>query len=353
MVYSVLALVVALLPGARWRSLGAAGLVLVALGAAGDAIGAGGADTTFTTINEILAGAGGALIAAAAVQAFRQRAVIVRTNAPVYSPAGCAGRLDLLLLGGLGVSLLAPNLIVTTVGTAMAIAAGARRTMREGKRLWLVPLLISAALFVAALVMYLVLTGPLGTTIRTLSDAPVSPAAERTLALLFGIGGLLVAALPPLHRAPWGLFLTPVAAIILTRVMIPGLPGGMEAWRPAAMGLLVAGFGWLALRREWIAATAVGGLAALWSATPDVTYAGGALVLWAWLADRFPWLEGGESASRWLGLLSLPPLLALRPALEGALQGEVLISTVAALLLFGALLLDARHRTSVGTAPLY
>ena len=332
LVYGILAGVVALLPGSRARRLGGAGLVLVALGTAAEAVGRAGAPASFSTINGILA-AGGILVVLAAI------AITFRDGNPPAQPSAAPAVMrghpgpSGFLLAGLAVAAAAPHLVAIGVGLLLGMVAATRGAVRAEARAWFVPLLSGAVLIGVVLVIMLVILGPLGGRLTGLPAGPFSPPAERLLVGLLAGGIFLLAGLPPLSGAPWRLALVPFAAVLLVRVIAPGFPQGLQEWRPLATLVLTAMFIPAAITRRWTLLAASGGLAALWSGQADGTVAGTILVLSGWIGDQAHELRerrGLALAPGWAGVLFLVPALAALPALTAVLRAEVLLPTLGA-----------------------
>lgn len=348
LVYGFFAVVVALLPAARARRLGGAGLAALGLGAAAEVVGGAEAPGSFTSVNLILAGTGIALVVAALYMTLRGAGEPAVSPAAPLSGAGHPG-LDGFLLAGLTLASAGPHLILIGLGLVLSIVGAARGAVRSGMRLWLVPLIAGAGLLSTALFLTLTILGPMGDAVMVLPSGPFSPPAERMLVLLFAGGALLLAGLPPLTRAPWRLALAPVGAVLLVRVLRPGFPQGLADWQPLAMLLLTAMFTAAALTRRWPLMAVVGGLATLWAGDRRGVLAGWVLVLWGWLADQAEALRAARGISlspRWAGVAALVPGLAALPALESVLRAAVVLPTLAALAAIVGFGLGVRRRAN-------
>ena len=351
-VYLVFAVIVPVLPAPRARALGGVGLSLLALGAAGKAVGGTGGGAVFTLVNGILAALGAVIAALAAVLAWRRRRApeVLRDVGEPAPDRGHPG-LDPLLLGGLALAAAGPHLVAIGVGTLLALAAAARGAVRADRAVWLAPLAAAGGLISLGLYLALTILGPQGGAVAGLADGPFSPAAERLLAPLLGGAGLLVAGLPPLHRAPWGLSLAPIGAVLLARIVAPALPGGLADWQAPVVFLVVAGLAWAAVGGRWLAVVAAGGTAAIWSGLPGGIVAGCVLVLWAWLGDQLASLatrRGIGIGDRWAGVPALVPALAALPALIALLRAQVVISAFAVLAVAAGLWIEAGRRSRHG-----
>ncbi len=354
--YAGLALLVVLIPVARFRVLGAAGLGLVLLAVASDRVAGSSGGTTFASINEMLALLGAAVVAVAGAVA-----VLGVRRGPGFRPEASLPQSsirypDPFLLAGLTLAAAAPHLLLVELGILLVLVAAVRTALRARRRWWLIVLFASVVLLALAFVLALTILGPEAGRMLALRDGPFSPAAERMLVMLLGAGTLLLAGLPPLHQAPWGLGLAPLAAIVMVRVALPALAGGVGEWQSLAM-LLVAGAGAAAaFVRRWPAFAVAAGLAALWSGVPAGALAGQILVLWGWLLQltaegrlgRIPKL--GE---RWAGLAMLVPALAALPALEAGLGAQVVLSVALVVAGVAALLREFLRRPGVVHSPLY
>ena len=327
--YAGLAVLVVLIPLPRFRALGAAGLSLVLLAAASEQVGGPSSGTTFATVNEVLTVLGGLVVAVAAVVAMTGgRRASGASSSPLVSQSQVPN-FPLLLLIGLALAAAAPHLLLVELGIVLVLLAAARAALVSRRTRWLVLLITGGLALGAALVLAVTILGPTGGRMSALRDGPFSPAAERLLVLLLGTGTLLLAGLPPVHRAPWGIGLAPLAAIMMGRVALPAFPGGVIEWQPLAM-LLLAGAGvWAALTRRWPVLAVAAGLASLWSGVPSGVLAAQLLVIWGWLVAISAGLRLGRmpnAADRWTRFALLVPALAALPALESGLGAQVVLS---------------------------
>jgi hypothetical protein len=352
--YYALALLLALIPAPGHRVLAGAGLGLALLGAAGDRAGGHVAGTTFTTINEVLLLVGGAVVVAAALMEFR-RGPPPRSEQPLPLPAPRYP--DPILLTGLVLAAAAPHLLLLELGIVLALLSAARDVLRDGvNRWWLAIPLLGGVLAGIALFLMLTILGPEGGSIAALPDGPFSPPAERLLVMLLGAGSLLLAGIPPFSRTPPGLALAPLAAILMARLVVPALPGGLIEWQPLAMLLLLLSGGVAAFQGRWAAFAVVGGLAGLWSGDPSAAFAALVLVLFGWLAEQSE--SGrlgplGRLPARWAGLPLVIPALAALPVLAGGLRTQVVLSVALVATGIAALVFRAARGSHGVQAPLY
>ena len=350
--YYGLALLMALIPGSRHRALAGAGLGLALLGAAGDRAGGHVAGTTFTTINEVLLLLGGAVVVAAALMEFR-RGVPPR---PERSPIPAPGYPDPILLIGLALAAAAPHLLLLELGILLALVSVVRAALRGANRWWLAVPLLGGALAGIALLLMLTILGPEGGSIAALPDGPFSPPAERLLVMLLGAASLLLAGIPPLSRTPPGLGLAPLAAILMARLVVSALPGGLLEWQPLAMLLLLVSGGLAAFGGRWAAFAVVAGLAGLWSGEPSAAFAALVLVLFGWLAEQAG--SGrlgpiGRLPPGWDGLPLVIPALAALPVLAGGLRSQVVLSVALVATGIVALVVRGARRPEGIQPPLY
>lgn len=355
LVYAAAVALSAFLPTARARALGGIGLCLIALAAAGDRAAGAGGGSEFTTINEGLAILGAAVVVAALV--LRRRL----PSLPGGPPAGTgitrgSDTLDPLLLAGLLLAALGPHLLIVAAGALLALAAALHQVIRAHRLLWLGPLLLAGALLGTAFALTFTILGPLGGGLAMLPAGPFSPAAERLLVMLVGGATLLVAGLPPLHRAPYGLALAPLGAALLARILAPAFPGGLSDWQPLAMLLLVASLAQAAFGGRWRQAAVAAGFLVLWSGQHNGALAGLVLVCWGWAA----WAGGQALArrgirldSRWAGIPAVIPGLVILPALIAALGSQVVLSVLAVLVVAIGLGRAVLRRAPSDRGPLY
>jgi hypothetical protein len=364
--YCGLALLMALIPAARHRAFAGAGLGLALLGAAGDRVGGHAAGTTFTTINEVLLLLGGGGVVAAALMEFRRRAAsrpelaLPLSRSPLSasrSPLSASRYPDPVLLTGLALAAAAPHLLLLELGILLALVSVVRAGLRDGANRWrlAVPLL-GAILTGVALALMLTILGPEGGSIAALPDGPFSPPAERLLVMLLGLGSLLLAGIPPFQRTPPGLTLAPLAAILMARLLVPVLPGGLFEWQPLAMLLLLVSGGLAAFRGRGAAFAVVAGLAGLWSGEPSAAFAALVLVLFGWLIEQASSGRLGpirRVPEGWAGLPLVIPALAALPVLAGGLQSQVVLSVALVLSGIVALLFRAARPPEGMQPPLY
>jgi hypothetical protein len=350
--YYGLALLMALIPGPWHRALAGAGLGLALLGAAGDRAGGHAAGTTFTTINEVLLLLGGAVVVAAALMEFR-RGLPPRPERP---PLPAPRYPDPILLTGLALAAAAPHLLLLELGILLALVSVVRAALRGTNRWWLAVPLLGGALAGIALLLMLTILGPEGGSIAALPDGPFSPPAERLLVMLLGAASLLLAGIPPLSRTPPGLGLAPLAAILMARLVVSALPGGLLEWQPLAMLLLLVSGGLAAFGGRWAAFAVVAGLAGLWSGEPSAAFAALVLVLFGWLAEQAG--SGrlgplGRLPPGWDGLPLVIPALAALPVLAGGLRSQVVLSVALVATGIVALVFRGARRPEGIQPPLY
>jgi hypothetical protein len=357
LVYVTAAVLTLLLPSARARALGGIGLCLIALAAAGDVVGGPGGGSDFTTANEILALVGTAIVLLALLLTIRHRLPeVVRDHRAARPPAAGPDSADALLFAGFVLAAVGPHLLLVALGTLVALAAAMHRVIRAQRRLWLGPLLLAGALLGTGFALAFTILGPLGGALAMLSAGPFSPAAERLLVMLMGASILLIAGLPPLFRAPYGLGLAPLGAVLIARILAPAFPGGLSDWQPLAMLLLVGSLAYVAFTRRWAQAATAAGFLALWSGERSGVGAGLVLVCWGWAA-----LAGGQALarrgilldSRWAGLPALIPGLVILPALIATLRSQVVLSVVAVLAVAVGLGQVVQRRAPADAGPLY
>jgi hypothetical protein len=134
-------------------------------------------------------------------------------------------------------------------GVVLAAWSGFLLNRRDGgSHVPLAPLLTLPLL--AAWWLMAAIAGPDGLGVAALPLVPLSPAAERMLAPVVLVAAWATSGLWPLHRQMPGGLLAVAGALLVTRVVLPAMPDGLEHWRPLAMPLVVAGLWHAGLSRR-------------------------------------------------------------------------------------------------------
>jgi hypothetical protein len=345
--YLALVLVTVFLPTARARALGSAGLLVSALGISADRVGVADSGGGFATVNQILIGAGALLVLFAALRAWRDRG----REAGAAGERGTGPSVDLLLFAGLLFAAFGAHLILVAAGTFLALVSAAAAVLRSRRPRWIVVVAPSAMLLGAGFFLLFAIVGQGGGRMSEIAAGPFSPPAERLLAILLGLGSLTLAGLFPFHHAPWRLSLSPIAMILLARVLVPALPEGLGDWQAPAMLWLAVAVAGAALSGRWAAAMVAGGLLGIWSGRPEGVDPGRALLLFGWLADAgvlpLRWRFGG-GAERWAGVWFMPAAAAIPFVLGAALRAQVLVTVLAVLAAVVGLGFESRRRARAG-----
>lgn len=345
--YAALVLLTVILPTVRARALAAAGLGLTALGMAADRAGSPAAGFTFATTNEILIGAGALIVIVAGMRAWRERGGKRETAArsiPRFTP-------DLVLFGGLLLAALGPHLIVVAAGVFLALVSAAAAALRCRRARWIGLVLLGAALLGGGFFLLFTILGAGGGRMNEIAAGPFSPPAERLLVILFGLGSLVIAGVFPFHLAPWRLSLSPIAAILLARLLVPALPEGLGDWQAPAMFWLAVAVATAALSGRWAAAMVAGGLLGIWSGRSLGVDSGGMLLLFGWLADARllpPPVQFAAGGARWSGVWFAVPAASIPFVLGNALRAQVLVSVLALVATVVGLGLESRRRAGPG-----
>jgi hypothetical protein len=275
--YYGLGIVVALLPAAPRRALGGAGLCLLGLAAAADRIGGAPGATTFVTVNEILAAAGGLLVLVAAL--LRRPRQSSGPGQPVSAlPGSRTATWIALILAATGV----------TAGALLAVA------LKE-------------------------------------PGGGYGVAAESALAVAFGGAALTLAGVPPLHRVSFRTRLAPLSLALLLGIVLPRAPLGLLVWQVPAMVLLCGALWAAILLLRFDAALVAAGFLAIAGGQPDGVVAGAVLAGWGWLVGIGSARPSLRLPRRWTGLLALPAIGAALPAFAGVLRAQVTLPVAAAL----------------------
>ena len=250
------------------------------------------------------------------------------------------------LLAALALGLLAtvigPHVAVVSTGLVVAVWAGYFAFHPPGARPVPVAPVLTLLLLIPTWWFLATITGPLGLALTSLSEVPLSPAAELLVSPALLLVGWAAAGLWPLQRQLPGALLAPAAAAFLARLALPLTPGGLEYWRALTVPLLLLGLWNAAAHARWpllLAGAAVLGVAA----GPPVDLAAVAVLVSAALLLELVALAPVPLAAAWLLRVVTWPVATwagLR-LLEEWLRGEVVYTALGALGL--ALILVSRR----------
>jgi len=226
----------------------------------------------------------------------------------------------------------APHLVHVLLGAAGASWAGWLLVRGSTRSRWpVVPAVVTAVLGITWYFMATV-AGPVGLSLRSVPDLPLSPAAEVLVAAALLLASWLLTGLWPMHHRVPAPLVAPAAALLLIRVALVAAPAGMEHWRPVAAPLAMLGIAHAAFTRRPSGLAVGGAWLALISGQPSGVAAAAWLILSALVLAMLGAERENESPARrwgrrvvwlaagWGGLL----------ALEASLGGEVVYSVVAA-----------------------
>ena len=247
-----LAIGVALLPFHDQRRVGAAGLVPLGLGLAAlhlSRTAGAGLPAGFLAVNAVLILSGLAILGMAVARragsgdpwetGLRGEPVQEAARPPL---AGYAA--------GLAAATLGPHLGVVFGGMALAAWCGCGLGRHGAGRWMAVPALASVLLLLGDWVLATI-AGPEGLAISAIPLLPLSPAAERGLALVLLLLIWLFSAIWPLRpRGSAGTLTPPLAMLLLVRIGLPAVPVGLAHWQPLAFPLVVMGVWGAGLGRD-------------------------------------------------------------------------------------------------------
>lgn len=251
---------VALLPGERSRRLGGVGLVGLGLGLAARQASGPSGPPGFLAINGGLMLLGALTVGVAFAGAWRDRQEPRRQReirAPEFNYL-MGARLSGYAVGT-GAAAVGPHVAAVFGGAALAAWCGwgLRRGPEGTVRLPVAPALVTG-LLLAAYWFLATIAGPEGLALSAVPSLPLSPAAERLLALVLLLLMWLLAGLPPFHSQGLGTLTAPLALALLVRVALPATPSGLEHWQPAAFPVVAIGV-WVAAAKQRLSLLAIAG----------------------------------------------------------------------------------------------
>jgi hypothetical protein len=213
------------------------------------------------------------------------------------------------------------SLLLVALLALLLFARAPRRAPLD--RLPVLPLVAVVAVTVAWLAWRA--AGPDGLGVAGLGDAAFSPALQVLLGVLVLPAAFALAGVPPFDRFVPGAILAPVAAALLARSVLPGLPDGVEHWRSAGALWLVLGAADAVRRRRDALVLACAALFTLLVGGDAVRLAGGVLAVAASLVDLAPLAP--RVLPVWSGRVLIGvALVAWLAALRATLATEVVYS---------------------------
>lgn len=270
-VVGLAALGAALVHGARGlRSLAAAALAVVGVALVWGRLGSiaasaplGGSAAAVGVVG------GGAVLAWAAA-----RGVLARVGVKSHPPLET---LDLrsvaVAVAGVVLAATGPHLFLVGLGVVLAsLALWAAAPRPRGIRATL-PFLVTVLALAPAAWLFGAIAGDQGLALVTLSELPLSPAAEALLAPLLLLAAWSVAGLWPLPRSPVAGIAGTAGVLLLARAAAPALAQGLEHWRPLAFPILLIGIWQGTATGRWSGVMIGGALLALTTGSAEATIA--------------------------------------------------------------------------------
>jgi hypothetical protein len=244
-------------------------------------------------------------------------------------------------LAGVVLAATGPHLLIVGLGVlfaSLAVWGGATRPRGFPATL---PFLVTVAALIPAGWLFLAIAGEQGLVVVSLSDLPLSPAAEALLAPLLLVAAWSLTGLWPLPRSRAAGVTGVAGLLLLARVAVPALPQGLDHWRPLAFPILAIGLWQGIVSRRWSTVMIAGALMALASGSAESAAAawclGGAALAKELAARLWP---------RRLGWVRCAAALAggygVWPATVAGLRAEVVYTALA--LAGAAILLAAGDR---------
>jgi hypothetical protein len=235
-----------------------------------------------------------------------------------------------LLLGALAVGLSGHIGLLLT--GAMASGWGAWAAMPAAIRPRPYAPVLLAGLLGAALWLLASIAGPEGLAIAAIPSLPLSPAAERLVGLLLVGSAWILSGLWPWRQPAGGALTAPVGVWLLLRLGVAAVPAGLAHWRAGLFPLLVLGIWQAAFVRR--VSTVAAGAALLGAASLDPAGLAGAGWLLAAAAALEVWPsaatgETGRARMMRVGI-GLAAGWGTLGALTGGLRAEVTYTVLAA-----------------------
>ncbi|HKU61693.1 MAG TPA: hypothetical protein VJQ44_10790 [Gemmatimonadales bacterium] len=338
------ALVGGMVRGARGRrgvlaaTLAAAGLVLVR-GRIGTILHAAPLGTSAAAFGIV----GGLAVLAAAATHW----VLARLRMPASTSGGVADRRSIgVAAAGVLVAATGSHVFLVGFGALVASAAAWATPTRPRALSAGVPLVLCVVVLIPAAWLLLAIAGEQGLALNTVSDLPLSPAAETLLAPLLLLAAWSVAGLWPLSRVNMAGITGAAGLLLMARVAAPALPEGLDHWRPLAFPLLGVGI-WQGIASGRLTAIMVGGaLMALCAGSAEAPAAAWCLGGAALAADLVaPLWPGAAGWVRRAALLAAG--YGVWPATAAGLRAEVVYTAMvvagAAVLLVAGSRVDPSH----------
>ena len=223
--------------------------------------------------------------------------------------------------------------LLLVCGGALSVAILAQLLGRRWKCVPRFPALPAGALaLVPVLWLLLTVSGPQGGELRALQQAPLSPAAEVVLIPPLVVAAWAFLGLWPLHGVMPGPLLAPIGGLLLLRIGVALVPGGMAHWQPVIVPLAVVGTWHGALvRRPALVLTGLGilGIASLHGSGGlggMVSLAAAAAVD---LETRFLRVAGPSIPAGWMRLGWLVPAWSGLLVLDASLRAQVFYTVAA------------------------
>ena len=172
-------------------------------------------------------------------------------------------------LAGVVLAATGPHLLIVGLGVlfaSLAVWGGSARPRGFPATL---PFLVTVAALIPAGWLFLAIAGEQGLAVVSLSDLPLSPAAEALLAPLLLVAAWSVTGLWPLPRSRVAGVTGVAGVLLLARVAVPALPQGLDHWRPLAFPILAIGLWQGIVSGRWATVMIAGALMALASGSAE------------------------------------------------------------------------------------
>jgi len=269
----------------------------------------------------VVGGAAG-LAWAAARQVLARVDAVQRTAAEVKDSRTLGAAAAGVLLAGWG-----PHVLLVFLGVLLASLAAWHGSARSRGLRAALPAVVAVGALIPAGWLLLTIAGEQGLALTNISELPLSPAAESLLAPLLLLAAWLPLGLWPLERTRVAGIAGVAGLLLVSRVIGPALPEGLDHWRRLAYPILAIGMWQGTASGRWPAVMVGGALMGLASGSVEGPRAAWCLGGAALVAELVALIPRREAA--WVGCAAvLAAGYGAWPAAVAGLRAEVVYTTL-------------------------